>query len=654
MTIFDYTYIVIPTTALVLLFFYYRSRQPTSAPVIAASSATMPTGQIKSKKKQEEPEEHVDESAIPVKIFYASQTGTAEQFSKRLAQESKGYKFRPQVVDMEHYELENLSKEKFAFFVCATYGEGEPTDNAREFWNWLKSDGREKDLLSGLQYTVFGLGNKTYEQFNAFSRAVDARLADLGAKSIFPRGEGDDDANLEEDFLTWKDQMWPAVCKNFGLSSESAGGNQTSLAFKIVLHEKDSALTIGSNEPHMMQSAVKAKVIENRELHSTKSDRSCRHITVDCSESGLSYETGDHLAVFPLNAPDLVNAYAKRLGFDLDQLFSLVPVDSSSNEKSPFPTPCTVREALTKYCDLTHIASRMILKAMSECATDAKEKAHLGLLASTSEEAKKEYDSYVKHAVRNPLDVLEDHASVQMPLETFLQVISPLQCRYYSISSSNLHSPNSIDITAVLVQFTSPIGKEKFGVCTRYLCSVPASTNETPVYLKCQVRRSTFKLPTDPKVPVVMVGPGTGLAPFRGFVQERHALRKQKGADSVGPTVLYFGCRNREIDFIYEEELLSYARDGSLTELHVAFSRESEKKQYVQHKMAETKESIFKHVYEQNGYFYICGEALNMAKDVRNTLTSIISEYAKLDEESAKQYVETMLKDGRMQLDVWS
>eukprot|EP00002_Diphylleia_rotans_P009972 TRINITY_DN2034_c0_g1_i1.p1 TRINITY_DN2034_c0_g1~~TRINITY_DN2034_c0_g1_i1.p1 ORF type:complete len:650 (+),score=150.17 TRINITY_DN2034_c0_g1_i1:45-1994(+) len=643
--LFEFDFIVLPVLALLIAVIVLRPKKPVAE---AKPQATV---------QEEVIDEEAEKTFTPMKIFFGSQTGTAEAYSKRLAQEAKTYKFKPQVIDLDAYDFSNFAEDDIVAFVCSTYGEGEPPDNAKEFWNYIHSD-LPSDIFSKMRYFVFALGNKTYEQYNTCGRGIDSRLEQLGATRLVARGEGDDDGNLEEDFIAWKEKLWTELCAKVGMSSEKSGGDVPAMTFKMVIHDQDYLPKVNRerSQSHAMKMSVDAKILVNRELHTTKSDRSCRHIEIDCADSNLSYETGDHLAVFPNNHHELVAEYAKRLNADLDTLFTMEPVEADSNDKSPFPSPCTVRDALTKYCDITSPASKMMLQVLAHYATDAKEKDYLKLLAGSSEESKAEYNKYIKKGIRNVLEVLEEHPSVQVPIEHILQVFPSLQCRYYSISSSNNLHPEALHITAVLVEYKAPTNRYKFGVCTKWLSELrPNGSSVLPVTVKCLVRKSNFRLPVDKSLPVVMVGPGTGLAPFRGFIQERHYQRRQYGSENVGPTVLFFGCRNREIDFLYEDELLAYTRDGTLSALHVAFSREStEKKEYVQHKMVQEKESVFDLIYNKKGYFYICGEAQHMAKDVRTALINMIGEYAKLDEEGAKKYVDVMQQEGRLQLDVWS
>lgn len=642
--LFPYDYFVVPTATVVVLYLYYTRSASIRREEIPASR----TAKVLAKKhKKEEEDDALSASKFPMKVFFGSQTGTAEDFAKKFAQEAKQWGFRPKVIDLENYNVDDLSEEDLCVFMLATYGEGEPTDNARDFWSWINDESKSQDHLSKLRYVIFGLGNKTYEHFNEVARVADKRFTAFGGKRIGELGEGDDDSSLEEDFLTWKELIWPEICHAVGI--EATGGNVLTRQYKMTTYKiGDSNLKpdfkIGK-EASTLKSAIETSILINRELHGKGSDRSCRHIEIDATR--LPYDTGDHLGVYPSNETTLVEQYIQRLDCDKDLIFSLHPLDSSIN-KARFPSPCSLFTALSYYCDLTGYATKKMIRVMAEYANDTTEKDRLMLLAGTSAQSKEEYGKYVKEGMRTVLEVLNEFPSVKIPVDHFLEEMPQLQCRFYSISSSPLLHKTTIHITAVVADWTTPQGVQKKGVTTRWLAeTIPQQK------IKCFVRKSTFRLPRDVSLPVIMVGPGTGLAPFRGFIQDRYG-RIAKG-DKVGNTILYFGCRQREIDFIYEEEMLGYTQNKTLSELNLAFSRENpNKKVYVQHLIKNNADSVYKNFIESKGYFYVCGEGSKMAKDVQKVLIQIISEKQNITEEKAKELLATLQKQGKMQQDVWS
>lgn len=594
-------------------------------------------------------------------VFYGSQTGTAEEFAGRLAKEGIRYRMKGMVADPEECDMEELVNMKtiensLAVFCMATYGEGDPTDNAMEFVDWLKTGDAD---LSGLNYAVFGLGNKTYEHYNEVALYIDHRLEQLGASRVYELGLGDDDANIEDDFITWKDKFWPAVCEFFGI--EGAGEDVSIRQYKLtehqdlpperVYHGEIARLHSYKNQraPYDAKNPFLAPVIANRELHGPSSERSCMHIEFDIEGSKMRYEAGDHLAVYPVNNSDLVNKIGERCGVDLDTIFTLTNTDEESTKKHPFPCPCSYRTALTHYLDITSNPRTHVLKELAEYASDPKDKEKLKLMASTSAEGKAAYQQWVNQDNRNIVHVLEDIESLKPALDHLCELLPRLQCRYYSISSSPKLHPSSIHITAVVVEYKTSTGRINRGVTTSWLKEKHPS--DPPCLVPIFVRKSQFRLPSRPSTPVIMVGPGTGIAPFRAFIQERDFARKE--GKEVGDTILYFGCRKRAEDFLYRDELDEYVKSGTL-KLHTAFSREQPQKEYVTHLLEKNMDEIWDVIGVKNGHIYVCGDARNMARDVHNILLKVVMEKGNMTEKDATLYIKKMDSQKRYSSDVWS
>ncbi|XP_033627746.1 NADPH--cytochrome P450 reductase-like [Asterias rubens] len=598
-----------------------------------------------------------------VVVFYGSQTGTAEEFATRLSKDSQRYGMKGMIADPEECEMEDLPRlseieNSMAIFCLATYGEGDPTDNAQEFFDWLHEGSVD---MSGLRYAVFGLGNKTYEHYNAMGTYVDTRLEELGGERIYECGLGDDDGNMEEDFVTWREQFWPAVCQRFGVQ---ATGDESSIRqYSLQLHDELPSEKVFSGEvarlgsfrtqkrPFDAKNPYLSPVIVNRELHKG-GERSCMHIEFDISDSKIRYEAGDHVAVFPTNDPVLVDRIAELLGGkDMDTVMSLNNVDEDASKKHPFPCPCTYRTALSHYLDITSIPRTNVIKDIAEYATDQKDKDFLLLLSSSTPEGKKEYSEWVIQDHRSIVAILEDLPSLKPPLDHLCELLPRLHARYYSISSSPKEYPTSIHITAVLTKYSTRIGRQVNGVATSWLKlkvpNGPQSTPTVPIY----VRKSQFRLPFKLATPVIMVGPGTGFAPFRGFIQERHFAKSE--GKVLGETILFFGCRNRNHDYIYENEINGYLEDKTLAAVFTAFSRETGAKEYVQHIMSREKERIWK-LLEEGGHIYVCGDARYMAPDVQKVIRTIISEQGGKTQQEADDYIKKLQSKGRYACDVWS
>uniref|UniRef100_D3TNM8 NADPH--cytochrome P450 reductase n=1 Tax=Glossina morsitans morsitans TaxID=37546 RepID=D3TNM8_GLOMM len=593
-------------------------------------------------------------------VFYGSQTGTAEEFAGRLAKEGIRYRLKGMVADPEECDMEELLQLKdiansLAVFCLATYGEGDPTDNAMEFYEWITNGDAD---LTGLNYAVFGLGNKTYEHYNKVAIYVDKRLEELGATRVFELGLGDDDANIEDDFITWKDRFWPAVCDNFGI--EGSGEEVLIRQFRLLEHNDVQLDRIYTGEvarlhslqnqrpPFDAKNPFLAPILINRELHKG-GNRSCMHIELDIEGSKMRYDAGDHVAMYPINDKDLVEKLGLLCNADLDLVFSLINTDTDSSKKHPFPCPTTYRTALTHYLEIAAIPRTHILKELAEYCSDENDKQFLRSMASITPEGKEKYQSWVQDACRNIVHILEDISSCKPSIDHVCELLPRLQPRYYSISSSSKLYPTKVHITAVLVQYKTPTGRLNKGVATTYLKA--KNPEEGEVKVPVFIRKSQFRLPTKPEIPIVMVGPGTGVAPFRGFIQERQHLRDE--GKQVGESILYFGCRKKSEDFIYEEELGEYVEKGTLT-LKTAFSRDQEKKIYVTHLLEQDADLLWRVLGENNGHFYICGDAKNMAVDVRNILVKILKTKGNMSEPDAVQYLKKMEAQKRYSADVWS
>lgn len=528
-------------------------------------------------------------------IFYGSQTGTAEDYASRLAKEgAQRFGLKTMVADLEEYDYDNLDQfpeDKVAFFVLATYGEGEPTDNAVEFYQFItgedvsfESGSADDKPLANLKYVAFGLGNNTYEHYNAMVRNVDKALTKLGAKRIGAAGEGDDGAGtMEEDFLAWKEPMWAALAEEMGLEEREAVYEPVfSVTEEESLSPEDSSVYLGEpNLGHLENDGGKgpynahnpfiAPIVESRELFTSK-DRNCLHLEIDISGSGLQYQTGDHIAIWPSNAGAEVDRFLKVFGLE-DKRNTVVKIKGIDvTAKVPFPTPTTYDAAVRYYMEIAAPVSRQFVSSLASFAPDDEVKAELARLGNDKDYFQEKISGKC-YTIAQALQSLTSKPFTAVPFSLLVEGLNRIQPRYYSISSSSTLQKDKISVTAV-VESTSIPGADHIvkGVTTNYLLALKQKQHGDPdpdphgltyalngprnkydgIRVPVHVRHSNFKLPSDPSRPVIMVGPGTGVAPFRGFVQERAALAER--GEKVGPTVLFFGCRNRNEDFLYKDE----------------------------------------------------------------------------------------------------
>lgn len=607
-------------------------------------------------------------------VFYGSQTGTGEEFANRIAKEAARYGMRAMTADPEEVNFDNLTRisdidKSLLVFCLATYGEGDPTDNAREFHDWLKKG--ESDL-NGLNYAVFGLGNKTYEHYNAVATYADARLAELNGNRVCELGLGDDDGMIEDDFMTWKEKFWTEVCDKFNLAVTSAANYRQ---YELVVHKnredyyddmgKPKGLFTGEpyrigsyeskNPPYGLKNPIKCKPVNCRELY--KGDRSCLHVEFDLKGEIVAYKTGDHLVVFPEIDCDLVEMLGKLLNIDLDEIISMKCIDTYTAKNNIIPCPCTYRTAFTYYVDIASSPRVQPLRELSSHATSTEDKEFLDLICSSSPEGREKYNEWVVKSYRNIVHIINDLPTFRPPADLLIELLPRLQPRYYSISSSNLLNPSTVSITAVVVDYTSPAGYRNKGVATGYLQkrTLLSKANDDYRVPICFVQ-SQFRLPpvVNGKMdPIIMIGPGTGLAPFRGFLQEIQLLKKRDNLQT-SDVILYYGCRHKVQDYLYPDELAQFKEDGTLTQLRIAFSRDQAEKVYVTHLLEQNRDETWDIIGNRNGYVYVCGEARSMAKNVMQIFKNLIMEKLETDEKGADAYLKKMEQDKRYKADVWS
>lgn len=599
------------------------------------------------------------------------------------------------VADLEDYDFDNLDsfpEDKLAIFVLATYGEGEPTDNAVDFYEFIGSedisfvDGGSADdkPLTKLNYVAFGLGNNTYEHYNSMVRNVDKYLTRLGATRLGAAGEGDDGAGtMEEDFLAWKEPMWVAVAEKFGLEEREASYEPVfDIVEKPELSAEDNTVFLGEPNKNHLEGKQKgpfnannpfiAPIVESTELFNTK-DRNCLHMEISIAGSNLSYTTGDHIAIWPNNAGKEVDRIFKVLG-QQDKRHTVIVVKAlDPTAKVPFPSPTTYDAALRFHIEINAAVSRQLVSGIAQFAPTEEIKAEMTKLGSDKDYFKQN----VTDRNLNLAQLLELQGQgktwSKIPFSFMFENMVKIQPRYYSISSSSLVQKDQISITAVVESIEKPGAPYVLkGVTTNYLLALKQKQHGDPnpdphgldyaitgprnkydgIHVPIHVRHSNFKLPSDPSKPIIMVGPGTGVAPFRGFIQER--AFQAKAGQNVGKTILFFGCRKQSEDYIYRDEWKEFKEIlGDNFVMHTAFSRDGPHKVYVQHKLEEAGEEVNK-LLEQKAYFYVCGDAAHMAREVNTLLGKIISKYRNLSESKGDDIVKAMRASNQYQEDVWS
>lgn len=541
---------------------------------------------------------------VPVlTILYGSRTGNGTSVAKQLKAlaEAKGLKI--QLQDMNEYPLAKLKDEKYLLVIVSTHGEGVPPIAAEEFYEFLH--GKRAPKLSQTKFSVLALGDSSYIHFCKTGKDIDKKLEELGAERIFPRV--DCDVEFAVKAKDWIDGVLTKLPANTekGLVSKVNGDSKSN-------HQASAAAVV-----YNKHNPFRAKLLDRIKLNGKGSEKETFHYELSIEGSGLTYEPGDAVGVFGLNSQRLVYELTNALALNPDEL---VETEKGKN---------TLEYILTRHYEISTLNPEVLTKYNSY----AKNPKLTELLADVNA-----LKAYVYG--RDFIDLVQEYP-VKLSVNDLLGVLRKLQPRLYSISSSYLAHPEEVHLTIAAVRYGDIRYKE--GVCSTFLADRVGDEDFVDIYIE---KNPEFKLPADTDVPVIMVGPGTGLAPFRSFLEERNA----HGAK--GKNWLFFGDRHFTTDFLYQTELQLLHKRGLLTNFNVAFSRDTAKKTYVQHKMLEHSKELFKWL-EDGAHFYVCGDMKNMWNDVHLTLLNIVSKEGGLTPEKAEEYIKNLKKTKRYQVDVY-
>ncbi len=535
----------------------------------------------------------------PLTVLFGSQTGTAEKLAKRVAKEAGKRGFAATVHEMSSYPMAQLNQEKRMLIVASTYGDGEPPDNAKPFWDAITAGTTAG--FSGIQFSVCALGDSNYPKFCAFGKALDERMRQLGARGIQPVTECDVD--YEEPFGRWLGGALSAFT-----GAEMAPPERPSAG--------DAAPVFDKKNPFL------APLIGNRRLNGKGSAKDTRHFEFELASSGLSYEAGDALGVLPCNDVAQVTELLALMGCSGDEAVTVAGGAKTS-----------LREALTRHCDISKI-SPALLKSFAERTGDS-------LLQSlTVPNVNGELTRYLWG--REVVDLLLAFPQVKNSAEEWVTLFKTLQPRLYSIASSPKAHLGQVHLCVGVVRYES-LGRHRQGVCSSFLADRVPPGERVPVFVHSS---PNFRPPKNSQASMIMVGPGTGIAPFRGFLHERRAC------GATGKNWLLFGDQKSSVDFLYREEMEAFVSDGLLSRLDTAFSRDQADKVYVQQRMTENASQLYAWL-QEGGSFYVCGDAQRMAKDVDAALHQVISAAGGLSAEGAMDYVKRLKAEKRYLRDVY-
>ncbi len=534
----------------------------------------------------------------PITIVWASQTGNAEGVATEAAKRLEAEGETVEVTSMDAFSFASLPAVKRLLAITSTFGDGDPPDNGVSFWSALAAGGAPK--LAGIEFSVLAFGDSNYDQFCGFGRRLDARLEALGGKRIVPRADCEPD--YQERAKLWVDSLVSTL------------KGQVTKVEPTPSAPPPPAAQFSRNQPFA------SRLVVNERLNANGADKDVRQLGFDLTNSGLSYEAGDALGVWPVNCPELV-----------EELLAVLRHDPKTEVEVAGLGAMTLSEALLRHYEIARITPE-ILRLVSERS------ASRGLSALLAPERKNDLKRWVYG--KQPVDLLHEFP-VEASVADWLAVLKRLQPRSYSISSSPKTDPNQVQLTVSTVRYTCE-GRTRRGVCSTFLADRAADIS-VPIYV---VKSAHFRVPQAPETPMIMVGPGTGIAPFRAFLHERRAT------GATGKNWLFFGERSAAQDFYYRSELEAMETDGTLHRLDTAFSRDQLQKVYVQHRMLDQGELLWAWL-QEGAHFYVCGDASQMAKDVDAALKQIAQTHGAMSTEDAAAYVAKLAQDKRYVRDVY-
>lgn len=545
-------------------------------------------------------------AAAPLHILFGTQTGNAEGVAMDAAANARAKGMQPVVSALDDVDMAAFCAMKRVIIVVSTYGEGEMPDNAQLFWDALSAESAPR--LEGMNFGVLALGDTGYDGFCQSGKLIDTRLEQLGANRIVTRV--DCDVDYEDAAAGWIGEALPLAAAIDGATGDEAQSADATGSTPAPAIEKS---------PWSRKSPYSSLITVNRVLSGPQSAKEIRHFEFDLGDSGLSYEAGDALGVMPVNDPALVSAILSRLGANADMAVNGLarPLETELTFGLEISTP-----------------SRELIAEIEKRAGN-EELSHI--MRHGDREA---LDAWLWG--KDILDLLMLDPAMTIGAEELVRLMKPLQHRAYSISSSPLAAEGSVHLTIASVRYHAQ-GRERGGVCSTYLADRVTEGGKAGIFVS---QNKAFRVPVDNDAPMIMVGPGTGIAPFRAFLQER----RMRGAK--GRNWLFFGDQRRACDFIYEDELGDMSHTGVLHRLDLAFSRDQAEKVYVQTRMRENGKALYAWL-EEGGHFYVCGDASRMAKDVDQALHDIVALHGGLGADAASDYVSTLKREKRYLRDVY-
>ncbi|WP_373232875.1 assimilatory sulfite reductase (NADPH) flavoprotein subunit [Cohnella sp.] len=540
-----------------------------------------------------------------VTVLFGSQTGNSHGLAKKMSKKLEEQGFQVTLSSMSDFKPNGLKKVQNLLILVSTHGEGDAPDNAISFYEFLHS--KRAPQLEELRFSVLALGDTSYEFYCQTGKDFDKRLEELGAKRIISRV--DCDVDFDEPAAEWMKNVLASLGETSIVQASAGGANP------ISLNEVESE--------YSRTNPFQAEVLENLNLNGRGSDRETRHIEISLEGSKLQYEPGDSLGIYPENHPRLVDDLIEAMGWNADEL---VTINKIGDKRS-------LREALLRHYEITVLTKPLLTQAAELTSSNELKE----LLESGREQELRDYIGE-----RDLLDLVQDYSIKGVPAGEFVSILRKIPARLYSIASSLKSFPDEVHVTVRTVRYETQ-GRDRYGVCSVQLAERIQPGDSLPVYIQ---HNTNFKLPESGDTPIIMIGPGTGVAPFRAFLGER----EETGAE--GKTWLFYGDQHFSTDFLYQVEWQRWLKEGVLTRMDVAFSRDTDKKIYVQHKMLEKSRELFQWL-QEGACVYVCGDEKKMAHDVHAALGTILVQEGGLSPEESVQYLTRMQQEKRYQRDVY-
>ncbi|AOZ93931.1 assimilatory sulfite reductase (NADPH) flavoprotein subunit [Paenibacillus crassostreae] len=542
-----------------------------------------------------------------VTILFGSQTGNCQRLAGSLSRRLEEQGFKVNLSSMNNFKPNNLKQVQNLLILVSTHGEGDAPDNALPFYEFLHS--KRAPQLKDLRYSVLALGDSSYEFFCKTGKDFDIRLEELGGNRIFHRV--DCDVDYDESAAEWFDNV----------SSKLIEPSGSSVVAELVTGFSNGTST--EQSAYSRTSPFKAEVLENINLNARGSERETRHLELSLEGSQLQYEPGDCVGIYPENNSNLVDTLIETMGWKSDELVQI----NKKGEERP------LREALLNQFEITVLTKPLIEKAADLTSNK-------GLSDLLVEGHEQELRTYLNE--KDLLDLVQDFSPWNASTQEFVSILRKMPPRLYSIASSSKANPDEVHLTIRTVRYEVN-GRERYGVCSTQCAERLESGDALPIYIH---QNPNFKLPANSETPIIMIGPGTGVAPFRAFIEERAET------NASGKNWLFYGDQHFLTDFLYQLDFQRWVKEGVLTRMDVAFSRDTDQKVYVQHRMLEKGRELYQWL-EDGASVYICGDEKHMAHDVHNALIKIIEEVGGKSNEQALAYLADLQQQNRYQRDVY-